>query len=169
MKRTLTKPLSAISAAALLLTPFWQAAADPAEAEDAARRMGLRFKNKDFLMAPTDHSGVLGQGERVKFLIPVNKGLDYVFLVGSDNFVQDLDVYIYDDVGSLILDDRRALPFAAVQFRANYTGEVIVHMVMRRVSANSLGSWYVLVGRRGVPRDPSGGPPLAEEAEDPRP
>jgi hypothetical protein len=31
-------------------------------------------------MAPTDNSGVMGGGQAIRFLIPVTKGLDYVFL-----------------------------------------------------------------------------------------
>ena len=123
------------------------ACADPVEAEDTAYRMARKFIEKGFAMAPTDHSGVCGGGTAIEFLIPVNKGLDYVFLVGTDLAARDVDIYVYDDVGGLILDDRRHGRLAGVQFRSSYNGTTKVYMHM----ANSIGlaSWYVLVGRRG--------------------
>ena len=51
------------------------------------------------------------RGRRIRNDDPVHrtgrKGLDYVFLAGIDLAVQDIDIYVYDEVGSLILDDRR--------------------------------------------------------------
>lgn len=127
--------------------------ADPAEAEDTAYRMAKRYIDKGFAMAPTDHSGVSGAGNAIEFLIPVNKGLDYTFLVGTDKAAIDVDIYVYDDVGSLILDDRRPGRLSGVQFRSSYNGTAKVYMHM--VSATGLASWYVLVGRRGSIRPDS--------------
>lgn len=124
--------------------------ADPAEAEDTAYRMAKRYIDKGFAMAPTDHSGVAGAGAAIEFLIPVNKGLDYTFLVGTDKAAIDVDIYVYDDVGSLILDDRRPGRLSGVQFRSSYNGTAKVYMHM--ASATGLASWYVLVGRRGTIR-----------------
>jgi hypothetical protein len=121
--------------------------ADPAEAEDTAYRMARKYTEKSFAMAPTDHSGVCGGGTAIEFLIPVNKGLDYVFLVGTDLAARDVDIYVYDDVGGLILDDRRPGRLAGVQFRSSYNGTTKVYMHM--ASSIGLASWYVLVGRRG--------------------
>ena len=124
------------------------AVADPAEAEDTAYRMARKYTEKGFAMAPTDHSGVCGGGTAIEFLIPVNKGLDYVFLVGTDLAARDVDIYVYDDVGGLILDDRRPGRLAGVQFRSSYNGTTKVFMHM--ASSIGLASWYVLVGRRGT-------------------
>ena len=136
--------------------------ADPAEAEDTAYRMARKFVDKGFAMAPTDHSGVAGSGSAVEFLIPVNKGLDYVFLVGTDKAAREVDLYVYDDVGGLILDDRRRGRLAGVQFRSPYNGTAKVYMVMQ--SAIGLSGWYVLVGRRGSPRPDSGVPGTSSAA-----
>ena len=84
--------------------------ADPAEAEDTAYRMARKFVEKGFAMAPTDHSGVAGSGSAIEFLIPVNKGLDYVFLVGTDKAAREVDLYVYDDVGQLILAGENKKP-----------------------------------------------------------
>ncbi len=125
--------------------------ADPAQAEDVAYRMADPYIHKAFQMAPTDHSGMLTSGNAVRFLIPVVRGLDYVFLVGTDDFARDVDIYVYDEVGQLILDDRRSSKIAGVQFRSSYNGTAVVYLHMAR--ANGLASYTVLVGRRGVAKE----------------
>jgi hypothetical protein len=133
---------------ALLIASTAALKADPREAEDVAYRMATSYVAKGFSMAPTDHSGVLGGGQAIRFLIPVTKGLDYVFLAGADQSALDIDVYVYDEVGNLILDDRRSTRLAGVQFRASYNGTAMVYLHMAR--ADGLASYYVLVGRRGA-------------------
>ncbi|MEI8311983.1 MAG: hypothetical protein WCH98_14635 [Verrucomicrobiota bacterium] len=153
-----------VAICSVLASAAWQTlCADPAEAEDTAYRMAKRYIDKGFAMAPTDHSGVTGAGSAIEFLIPVNKGLDYTFLVGTDKAALDVDIYVYDDVGGLILDDRRPGRLAGVQFRSPYNGTAKVYMHM--ASAVGLASWYVLVGRRGTIRPdspaPYSAPPVA--------
>jgi hypothetical protein len=87
----------------------------------------------------------------IRFIVPVSKGLDYVFLAGIDQAVQDIDIYVYDEVGSLILDDRRPARRAGVKFRSAYNGTVQVYLHLR--SAAGLGAYSVLVGRRGAVRE----------------
>ena len=142
-----------LAVGALLLASTTVLKADPREAEDVAYRMATSYVAKGFSMAPTDNSGVLGGGQALRFLIPVTKGLDYVFLCGADQSALDVDVYVYDEVGNLILDDRRGTKLAGVQFRAAYNGTALVYLHMAR--ANGLASYYVLVGRRGSPKSAS--------------
>lgn len=149
--KTLTRHLTA---GALLLASTTVLKADPREAEDVAYRMATSYVAKGFSMAPTDNSGVLGGGQALRFLIPVTKGLDYVFLCGADQSALDVDVYVYDEVGNLVLDDRRSTKLAGVQFRAAYNGTALVYLHMAR--ADGLASYYVLVGRRGAAK--TGGP-----------
>ena len=130
--------------------------ADPAQAEDVAYRMATTYIAKSFQMAPTDHSGVLGSGQAIRFIIPVTKGLDYVFLAGTDDFAKDVDIYVYDEVGGLILDDRRSSKLAGVQFRSAYNGTAVVYLHMAR--ADGLASYCVLVGRRGAAAAKEGAP-----------
>lgn len=139
------------------------ASADPVEAEDVAYRMAKTYTDKSFAMAPTDNSGLLGAGGVVQFLVPVNKGLDYVFLAGTDSMAKDVDIYVYDEVGGLILDDRRRLQTAGVQFRSPYNGTAIVYLHMAR--AEGLASWCVLVGRRGVVKAAAGVPQTASATD----
>lgn len=143
-----------LTGAALLSALCTPLKADPREAEDVAYRMATSYVAKGFSMAPTDNSGMLGGGQAIRFLIPVTKGLDYVFLAGGDQAALDIDVYVYDEVGNLILDDRRASRWAGVQFRASYNGTAVVYLNMAK--ADGLGAYYVLVGRRGVAKDDQG-------------
>ena len=127
--------------------------ADPAKAEDDAYHMAVHYTSVGFYMSPTNTSGIAGTGFTVKVMIPVSKGLDYVILIGRDAFARDIDLYVYDEVGQLILDDRRATSRAGVKFRSSYNGTVqaIVHIAR----AQGLASYAVLVGRRGIERSAS--------------
>lgn len=134
-----------LAAAVLAVRP---AAADPAEAEDVAYRMAKTYIDRSFVIAPTDNFGLVGQGGVIQFFVPVNRGLDYVFLAGTDGMARDVDIYVYDEVGNLILDDRRRQKNAGVQFRSSYNGTAIVYLHM--AGAEGIASWCVLVGRRGA-------------------
>lgn len=140
--------LAAVLGAACLAAPA--SFADPAKAEDDAYHMAVHYTSTGFYMSPTNTSGIATSGYTIKILIPVSKGLDYVILIGRDRFAKDVDLYVYDEVGQLILDDRRATSRAGVKFRSSYNGTVqaIVHMAR----AEGVASYAVLVGRRGVER-----------------
>ncbi|MGF1656318.1 MAG: hypothetical protein ACFCU3_04990 [Verrucomicrobiales bacterium] len=122
------------------------ALADPAKAEDDAYSMAVYYTQRGFAMAPTNHNGVGGTGTVIRFIIPVTRGLDYAFLVGVDQAMRDVDLYVYDEVGNLILDDRRPNRRAGVRFRSSYSGTVQVYLHI--ASASGLASYSVLVGRR---------------------
>jgi hypothetical protein len=150
--------------------------ADPAKAEDVCYNMAVHYTQTGFAMSPTNTSGVGTAGFVVKVMIPVTKGLDYLILVGGDRFAVDLDLYVYDEDGQLVLDDRRrprrevrerlrqgkrgavepAGDESGVKFRASYTGtvEAFVHIA----AAQGLASYAVLVGRRGI-ETPTGAEP----------
>ena len=152
--------------------------ADPAKAEDVCYNMAVHYTQTGFAMSPTNTSGVGTAGFVVKVMIPVTKGLDYLILVGGDRFAVDLDLYVYDEDGQLILDDRRparrevrerlrhfqgkrgavepAGDESGVKFRSSYTGtvEAFVHIA----AAQGLASYAVLVGRRGIETAPGAEP-----------
>ena len=147
MKNRLFVRALPLLAFALVFGARFNAMADPAKAEDDAYSMAVRYSARGFAMNPTNHNGVGGSGFTVRFLIPVSKGLDYVFLVGVDAFVKETGIYVYDEVGGLILDDRRRQTRAGVQFRSSYNGTVQVYLNLGRTVG--LGSYSVLIGRRG--------------------
>lgn len=143
--------------AALLAALPLTSHADPTKAEDDSYSMAVYYTARGFAMSPTNHVGLGGSGYTVRFLIPVSKGLDYVFLVGRDHFAKDIDLYVYDEVGSLILDDRRADSRAGVKFRSSYNGTAQVYLHIAR--ADGLAAYAVLVGRRGVEKGNAVAPP----------
>ena len=151
MNPTKTLKISCLLFAAVCLGFGHPAAkADPAGAEDNAYRLAVKFVQRGFAMAPTNNSGVGGSGFTVRFLVPVSKGVDYIFLCGMDTMVQRSGIYVYDEVGNLILDDRRGGKNSGVQFRSSYNGTVQVYVNISR--ADGLGAYAVLVGRRGEER-----------------
>jgi len=135
--------------------------ADPAKAEDDCYNMAVHYTQRGFAMSPTNTSGLGGAGFTVRLLIPVTKGVDYVILVGRDAAARDLDLYVYDEVGTLILDDRRSTSRAGVKFRSSYTGTVQAYVHMAR--ATGLAAYAVLVGRRG---EDKGAPPIPQGPTD---
>ena len=139
------------AAAAALICSISTALADPSSAEEDAYGMSVHYTQRGFAMAPTNTNGVGASGTMIRFIVPVSKGLDYVFLAGIDLAVQDIDIYVYDEVGGLILDDRRPARRAGVKFRSAYNGTVQVYLHLR--SAQGLGAYSVLVGRRGAVRE----------------
>lgn len=125
--------------------------ADPALAEDDAYKMAMKYTQQGYAMAPTNTNGVGSSGTLIRFIVPVSKGLDYIFLAGIDDFVKDIDIYVYDEVGNLIKEDRRPTRRAGIGFRSPYNGTVQVYLHLRQTSG--MGAYSVLVGRRGVARD----------------
>lgn len=142
---------TAATAAAALTCLVGTAFADPSAAEEDAYSMSVYYTQRGYAMAPTNTNGVGASGTMIRFIVPVSKGLDYVFLAGIDKAVRDIDIYVYDEVGSLILDDRRPARRAGVKFRSAYNGTVQVYLHLR--SAEGLGAYSVLVGRRGSVRE----------------
>lgn len=123
------------------------AVSDPATAEDDCYKMAVYYRDRGYAMTPTNYGGLGGSGHTVKYTIPVSKGLDYVFLVGRDGNARDIDIYVYDEVGNLILKDVRADSRAGVKFRSAYNGSVYAYVHLAR--ASGLAAYSVMVGRRG--------------------
>lgn len=146
-----TTPFKLLAALAAFVLSISSAFADPASAEEDSYGMSVHYTQRGYAMSPTNTSGVGGNGTIIRFIVPVSKGLDYVFLAGIDDAMRDIDIYVYDEVGGLILDDRRPTRRAGVKFRSAYNGTVQVYLHVR--SADGLGAYTVLVGRRGSARD----------------
>jgi len=173
---------------AFLGIPALPVQADVASAEDVAWRMAIKYKDRGFNLHDVARYGTLSlptQNYR-KFKLRIVKGLDYVFLAALDaadklgrpkdvkELVQswdDLDIYVYSDVGQRIVDDTRDLKasMAGVQFRAEYNGEVDVYLHLYQdkdhpAIPRPIG-WYVLVGNRGTAFNPDIPSPSAPEPD----
>lgn len=101
----------------------------PTIATDDAYSMAVYYTARGYNVLPSIE-GMDGAGAKIEFLIPVSKGIDYVFLAGRDKFVQDLDIFVLDENNGLILEDRRGNAAggsrAGVKFRSAYSGTVKV-------------------------------------------
>ncbi|MFK7909498.1 MAG: hypothetical protein AB8F34_02740 [Akkermansiaceae bacterium] len=136
-------------------------AQDPSKATDDAYSMGVYYSARGFSMLPSI-DGVDGSGSKISFLIPVTRGIDYVFLAGRDRYMRDLDIYVYDESNALLIKDRRSTSRAGVRFRSSYSGTVKV--VLHVARANGLGAWSVIIGRRGGPGTPADARPVNADA-----
>ena len=133
------------------------AEASPAGAENDAYEMAVRQTEAGFTIYP-GASGNLQPGEKVRVLMPVTSGVTYTFLIGVDERVADLDLYVFDEQGNEIQVDDRRDRRAGTKFVATYTGTAEVYVLMNSTRINrttgkfhGIASWALLVGTRGGP------------------
>lgn len=142
------------------------AKASPAGAENDAYEMAVRQTQAGFTIYP-GASGNLQANEKIRLLMPVTSGVTYTFLVGVDERVKDVDLYVFDEQGNEILVDDRRDRRAGTKFIATYTGTAEVFVLMNSARLNQetgkihgIASWALLVGTRGGPtqerRPPAG-------------
>ena len=155
MKASKTAHFVATIAATFLCLPMPSAKADPYAAEEDAYATAMKYRGMDYMFAPAQ-SEYAGAGTVVQVKIPVTAGVNYVVIVGKDRAALDLNVYIMSEQKTLIVKDlRSSVSRAAVAWRSTYTGEATAYVHM--VRADALGSYCVLVGRRGAGGIESGG------------
>lgn len=131
--------------------------AGPADAENDAYEMAVRQSEAGFTIYP-GASGSLQQYEKIPLTMPITAGVTYTFLVGVDDRVSDVDLYVIDEFGNDILKDDRRDRRAGTKFVASYTGTAKVYILMNATRVNretgkfhGLASWSLLVGTRGGP------------------
>lgn len=159
MKRSsfLHQSISAILVGSLLSGMSPQAKADPAEASDRAFEMATKYSAMGYYMTPAKE-GHGGFGVTLEFEVPVNRGLDYVFILAGDRFCQDVDVWVEaEETSNTIVKDTRKTSngLAGVRWRSDYNGNVTIVVHFARVTSRC--GWTALVGRRGTPNaEPQG-------------
>lgn len=148
-----------------------------AEAADKAFRMAAKYAAEQFRITPA-REGMTGAGSTLRFSMPVNIGLDYVFIVAGDKNAKDVDVWIQSETGNTIVKDTRKIDngLCGVRWRSDFNGtaNVVVHFAR----ATSLCGWSAVIGRRGTvsfpdeqqgdivpPKDPALLPGKKNEAE----
>lgn len=131
--------------------------ASPAEASDKAFEMAAKYTGMGFYLAPSKE-GHAGYATTLEFTVPVNRGLDYVFILAGDRYALDVDVWIESETGNSIVKDTRKVDngLAGVRWRSDYNGTVTVVVHFAKVSSRC--GWSALVGRRGTVMAPSIGP-----------
>lgn len=164
------RSFASASVALLILASARLAFASPELAEDRAYTVAAKFRDRGYYIQPIT-SGMLSRGQVYRVIIPVTRGLDYLVIGAGDEAATDVDLFVYSDLGTLIIDDRRSLSDALVQFRAQYTGEVYAYIFMARTDpSKGLPSWAAFVGRRGtvaVPEKPGDKPEVKTPPIDP--
>jgi hypothetical protein len=148
---TASKSLAlALLGGSLLTIAAPQAKADVAEAADKAYQMAMKYSGMGYYMTPSKE-GHGGFGVTYEFEVPVNRGLDYVFIVSGDHYCQDIEVWIEaEETGNTIVKDTRKVQngLAGVRWRSDYNGSVNVVVNFARVTSRC--GWCALVGRRGT-------------------
>jgi hypothetical protein len=156
--------LMALSTAALLSLVAPHANADTAEASDRAYQMAMKYSGMGFYMTPSKE-GHGGFGVTYEFEVPVNRGLDYVFIIAGDRYCESLEVWIEaEETGNTIVKDTRRVRngLAGVRWRSDYNGTVNVVVHFARVTDRC--GWSALVGRRGTIAAPYEGAPITTTA-----
>lgn len=122
--------------------------ANPQEAADKAYQMAAKYAGMGYYITPSKE-GKAGFATTLQFTIPVNMGLDYIFIIGGDKYTQDLDIYIESEAGNTIVKDTRAIQngMAGVSWRSDYNGTVNVVVHFAKVTDRT--SWAAVAGRRG--------------------
>ena len=158
------KVIKILSSICLALAFLNSAFADPEDAEERAYQLAVKFKDRGFYILPVE-AGMLQRGETYRLTIPIVRGMDYLVIAAGDFAGTDVDVYVYSEVGSLVIDDRRSYQDGLVQFRAQYTGEVYAYIFMAKSNPrHGLPHWAAFVGRRGNSFS-EGGTPLTDEEQ----
>ncbi|MBL9142764.1 MAG: hypothetical protein JNM99_03685 [Verrucomicrobiaceae bacterium] len=147
--KTITRSILG-SAAACLALSVSTAKADIPEAADKAFEMAEKYAGMGYYMAPSKE-GKAGHGVTLEFEIPVNRGLDYVFILAGDKYAKDVDLYIESENGNTIVKDTRATSngLAGVRWRSDYNG--VVNVVIHFARAVDRCGWAAVAGRRGTP------------------
>jgi hypothetical protein len=144
----------AICAGGLLSALAPQARADVAEAADKAYAMAAKYSGMGYYMTPAKE-GHGGFGVTYEFEVPVNRGLDYVFVIAGDHYCESLEVWIEaEETGNTLVKDTRKQSngLAGVRWRSDYNGSVNVVVNFARVTSRC--GWCALVGRRGTVNAP---------------
>jgi len=142
--------LFAMTSGALLTIATYHAQADVAEASDRAYQMAMKYSGMGYYMTPSKE-GHGGFGVTYEFEVPVNRGLDYVFILSGDHYAEELEVWVEaEETGNTIVKDTRKVRngLAGVRWRSDYNGNVNVVVHFARVTDRC--GWCALVGRRGT-------------------
>jgi hypothetical protein len=136
---------AAVASTALVSTSYGQS---QQEAADKAYQMASKYAAMGYYITPSKE-GRAGFATTLEFTMPVNMGLDYIFIIGGDKYTQDLDIWIESETGNTIVKDTRPIQngMAGVSWRSDYNGTVNVVVHFARVSSRT--AWAALAGRRG--------------------
>jgi hypothetical protein len=115
----------------------------PFLARQDARKIAVKFRERGFRITPVAN----GDNKHSELVFPIElvKGTDCVIMVGIDEVIKDVDLYVKDEVGNMIAQDTRTINRACVQFAASYNGIYTV-VVDPNPNIRLLGHFAVLAG-----------------------
>ncbi|MEQ1824085.1 MAG: hypothetical protein ABL949_16370 [Fimbriimonadaceae bacterium] len=96
----------------------------PKLARDDARKIAVQFRAQGYEIFPIATGD--NKHAQVDFTVDINKGVDYVFMVGIDEAIGAVDLYVKDESGNMIAQDTTDRSRACVDFAASYNGTVTV-------------------------------------------
>ncbi|MEA3207393.1 MAG: hypothetical protein QOE70_450 [Chthoniobacter sp.] len=145
----MTKVVTFLSLAMVMFLSVDRVFGGADEASDKAFQMAAKYSAMGYYVAPSKE-GWAGFGVTLEFTIPVNAGIDYIFILGGDKYLLDPDVWIESEYGNTIVKDTRKYDngMCGVRWRSDYNGtaNVVVHFAR----ATSRCAWAAVMGRRGT-------------------
>ena len=80
---------------------------DPKEAREDARKIAVKFRDRGYSISPIANGDNFTS--QTVFDMELTKGLDCVIMVGIDEAMPDVDLYVKDDVGNMVAQDTRTI------------------------------------------------------------
>ncbi len=117
-------------ATVFLLGSLMLAIATEEQAREAAAQAREQLRDLGFQVRNTYRTGALDRGNSTVFTRTFYQDNEYVLVVTGCAYARDIDVFVFDDDGSLIAQDSKSSPTSVATFQANYTGKYFIKVVM---------------------------------------
>lgn len=137
--------------------------ASPREAEIDGFRVGRSTLGSLYQLRLLD-SGITTAGTLLRIAFDVQSNVDYCLVTGKDPRVADIDVYVYHENGSLIMEDTTAQSRGAVSWRSAYSGTAMAYVHVKRTVTVHPGSYSVFIGTLEIPRVGKSSSPASAQA-----
>ena len=115
---------------------------DPKESREDARKIAVKFRDRGYNITAIANGNNFNS--LIEFDLELTKGLDCVIMVGIDNAMPDVDLYVKDDVGNMIAQDTRTIRRACVEFTASSNG--VYTFTVKATKSEVIGHFTILGG-----------------------
>jgi len=105
------------------------AAADPVDAQACAAIMAVGGATLGYRLRASDTDRLL-EGQTMTYEFVLVGGVSYVFMACGDDATRDLDIYVYDEDGYLVSQDRERDATPVVEITPRWTGSYRVRVAM---------------------------------------
>lgn len=114
----------------------------PVTARQDARKIAVKFRERGYRITPLANGD--NKHSELIFDLELTRGVDCVIMVGIDEVIGDVDLYLKDEVGNMLQQDTRNISRACVEFSASYNG--VYTVIVDPAKSRLLGHFAVLVG-----------------------